>query len=139
MPTRPLKFQWNTKCRTKSGWTDDWVRRRPPLVADSGSGRHTLPLQILTNPRHYRSRVPVQDLLSCFLADLRIGERLSGPVNTKCAAICAAHDPVGAIQAHRCLDGARAERVAIDVNLRLAEARRRQLLVRCIEQAPVVH
>ena len=54
-------------------------------------------------------------------------------------AVGAADDALGAVQAHGRLDRARAERVAIDVHLRLAEARRRQLLLRRVEQAAVVH
>src|SRR5947199_57751 len=55
------------------------------------------------------------------------------------AALDAAHDTIGAVEAHRRLDRARAERVAIHVHLRLPEARRRKFLGRRVEQATVVH
>src|SRR5271156_4116100 len=78
----------------------------------------------------HRSGIAVQDLLARFLADLRFRERLSGPVAAELGAVGAAHDALGAVEAHGRLDRARTERVAIDVHLSLAEARRRQLLIR---------
>ena len=80
----------------------------------------------------------------------RICSRASSPIcasasafrvqsHAELAAVGAAHDALGAVQAHRRLDRARAERVAIHVHLRPPEARRRQLLLRRVEQAAVIH
>src|ERR1700730_19024930 len=82
----------------------------------------------------HRSGIAVQDLLARLLADLRVRERLPRPVAAELGAVGAAHDALGAVQVHRRLDCARAERVAIHVHLSLAEARRRQFLIRRIEQ-----
>src|ERR1700724_2529249 len=80
----------------------------------------------------HRSGIAVQDLLARVLADLRVRERLPRPVAAELGAVGAAHDALGAVQVHRRLDRARAERVAIHVYVRLAEARRRQFLIRRI-------
>src|SRR5690348_1974072 len=61
----------------------------------------------------HRSGIAMQDLLARFLADLRFRERLPGPVAAELGAVGAAHDALGAVQTHRRLDRARAERVAI--------------------------
>ena len=81
----------------------------------------------------------MQDLLARLLADRGFRKCLPGPVATELGAVGAAHDALGAVEAHGRLDRARAERVAIHVHLRLADARRRQLLLRRVEQAAVVH
>src|SRR5438477_2785762 len=66
----------------------------------------------------HRSSVAVQDLLARFIADLRFRERLPGPVAAELGAVGAAHDALGAVEVHGGLDRARAERVAIHVDLR---------------------
>jgi hypothetical protein len=43
------------------------------------------------------SGIAVQDLLARFLADLRFGERLPGPVAAELGAVGAAHDALGAV------------------------------------------
>ena len=76
----------------------------------------------------------MQDLLAGILADLCFGERLPGPITAELGAVSAAHDPLGAVEAHTRFDCARAERVAVYVNLGLAEARGRQLLARGVSR-----
>src|SRR3989475_11440232 len=89
--------------------------------------------------REHRGGVAMQDLLPRFLADFRFRERLAGPLAAKFGTVGAADDAIGAIQAHRGLDRARAERVAIHIHLRAADACRRQLLFRRAEQTAMVH
>src|SRR5438477_10391107 len=72
--------------------------------------------------RQHRRRIAMQDLLARVLADLGFRERLGGPLAAEFGAVGAAHDAIGAVQAHRGLDRARAERVAIHVHLRAADA-----------------
>src|ERR1700730_18037031 len=75
----------------------------------------------LRGPRgagEHRSSSAVQDLLARILADprarllpdLRAGRRLPRPVAAELGAVGAAHDALGAVQGHRRLDRARAER-----------------------------
>src|SRR5882762_10129535 len=109
-----------------------------PRPGAGGLGGGALALPDLCDAGEHRSGIAMQDLLARFLADLRFRERLPGPIAAELGAVGAAHDALGAVQAHRRLDRPRAERVAIDVNLRPPEARRRQLLIRRVEQAAVV-
>src|SRR5438034_4466144 len=88
--------------------------------------------------REHRGGVAMQDLLARFLTDLRFRERLGGPLAAEFSAVGAAHDAIGAVQAHRGLDRARAERVAIHRHLRSADACRRQLFFRRVEQRAVI-
>src|SRR2546426_12611869 len=104
-----------------------------------GSGGGVLSLRDCSDAGEHRGSIAVQDLLARLLTDLRFGKRLPGPVAAELGAVGAAHDAVGAVQAHARFDRARAERVAIHVYLRLPEARRRQLLIRSVEQAAMVH
>src|SRR5438094_7194608 len=106
--------------------------------APRGSGGGVLSLRDCSDAGEHRGRIAVQDLLARFLTDLRFRKRLLGPLAAELGAVGAAHDAVGAVQAHARFDRARAERVAIHVHLRLPEARRRQLLIRRVEQAAMV-
>src|SRR6185503_13570737 len=87
----------------------------------------------------HRGGVAMQDLLARFLADLRFRERLGGPLTAEFSAVGAAHDAIGAVQAHRGLDRVRAERVAVHIHLRAADACRRELLFRRVEQTAMIH
>src|SRR5207248_9197022 len=120
------------------------TKSRPYLDPPSDAGRRRSGgcALGLCGPRgacEHRSGIAVQDLLARFLADLRFHERLSRPVTAELGAVGAAHDALRAVQAHGRLDRARAERVAIHVDPRSPEARRRQFLIRRVEEGAVVH
>src|ERR1043166_3792046 len=85
--------------------------------------------------REHRRGIAVQDLLARVVADLRLRQCLPGPVAPKFGPVGAAYAARSAVQPDGRLDRARAERVAIDIHLRLPEARRGQLLVWGVEQA----
>src|SRR5437667_11858741 len=83
-----------------------------------GSGGGVLSLRDCSDAGEHRGSIAVQDLLARLLTDLRFRKRLPGPVAAELGAVGAAHDTVGAVQAHARLDRARAEGVAIHVHLR---------------------
>src|SRR6202011_4152770 len=128
-----------------AGSTKAFARRAPrrcapgPGPGAGGLGGGSFARRGPYDAGEHRSSIAVQDLLARFLADLRFGERLPGPVAAELSTVSAADDALGAVEAHGRLDRARAERVAIHVHLRSADARRRQLLLRRVEQAAVVH
>src|SRR5207302_65410 len=134
---RPARHQTG-----RPGHLSDFRRRilshkRPAPGARSGAeglfGGGAFLLCGLCDTREHRGGVAVQDLVARVLADVCFGERLPGPVAPKFGAIGTADDALGAVQPDGRLDGPRPERVAIHVHLRLPEARRGQLLVRCVE------
>ena len=86
------------------------LRIRSLILLSSGG---CFALRDLCEPRHHRCGVAVQDLRVRFLADLRFCQRLGSPLAAELGSIGPAHDTVGAVQPHRGLDRARAERVAI--------------------------
>src|SRR5271169_1372769 len=93
----------------------------------------------LCDAGEHRCGIALEDLLARFLADLSFGKRLPGPVAAELGAVGAAHDALGAVQPDGRLDRVRAERVAVHIHPRLPDARRRQLLLRRVEQAAMVH
>ena len=67
--------------------------------------------------REHRARITMQDLLARFGADLRVGERLRGPLAAELGAVGAAHDAVCTVQIDGSLDRPRPEGIAIHIHL----------------------
>src|SRR5688500_5487058 len=102
---------------------------RAPLLGQEGSyftlapsGGGALLFRARRAAGEHRGGVAVQDLLACFVADIGFLQRLLGPADPELGAVGAAHDALGAVEAHAGLDRARAERVAVHVHLGIAEA-----------------
>src|SRR3954447_4003880 len=66
--------------------------------------------------------IAVQYLVARVFADIGHFQRLPGPIDAELGAVGAADDALGAIEPHGRLDRVRAERVAIDIHFRLADA-----------------
>jgi len=76
------------------------LKVRSLILLSSGDG---FALRDLCKPRHDRCGIAMQDLRARFLADLRFRKRLASPLAAEFGSIGAAHDTLGAVQAHRAL------------------------------------
>src|SRR3989442_2922944 len=110
-----------------SSWVEKAKASRSNLSTRSPPARglrgDCFALRDLCEPRHHRCGIAVQDLCARILPDIRFRERLAGPLAAEFGSVGAAHDALGAVQAHCGLDRAWAERVAIYIHLCAAEAR----------------
>ena len=97
----------------KSKRFDPVFRRSPPARGLRGD---CFALRDLCEPRQHRRGIVVQDLRARILADLRFRKRLAGPLAAEFGSVGAAHDALGAVQAHRGLDRAQAASLGKAIN-----------------------
>src|SRR6185369_8992259 len=71
---------------------------RPICTAECGLGDGAFARRAPRDASEHRGGVAVQDLLTGFLADLGLGERLPGPVAAELGAVGAADDAIRAVE-----------------------------------------